>query len=188
MRPLRSHPYHSHFFLPSQYPLRRGYFYLTVLSPTLVIEDPFDPTLNIGKSVFAMHRVKAAFNYALSALLSPSPYPYALAPRLLSRIINLYGKALPSNTNFVCWNPRRGGSVDSEDGQWNEGASRHLAHLEVSAHLSHLEVSGHARLSAANASPQRPKRLIRRNMSTNDTRQADAESERDDRERREGVW
>ena len=51
----------------------RGYFYLSVLSPTLVIEDPFDSSVNIGKSVFAMHRVKAAFNYALSALLSPSP-------------------------------------------------------------------------------------------------------------------
>ena len=74
----------------------RGYFYLSVPSPTLVIEDPFDSSVNIGKGVFAMYRIKAAFNYALSALLSPSPYPYDRAPRLLSRVIDLnwQGKCL----------------------------------------------------------------------------------------------
>ena len=77
------------FFSPPPSLFHRGYFYLSVPSPTLVIEDPFESSVNIGKGVFAMYRIKAAFNYALSALLSPSPYPYDRAPRLLSRVIDL---------------------------------------------------------------------------------------------------
>lgn len=55
-----------------------------------------------------MYRVKHAFNYALSALLSPSPYPSDKAPRLLSRIININwqgnARCAPSP---VCWTPAK---------------------------------------------------------------------------------
>lgn len=63
-----------------------GFFYLQVPCPTLVILDPFNPKNNIGKNVFAMYRIKAAFHYALSRLLAP--YPPRFAPTLLSRIIH----------------------------------------------------------------------------------------------------
>jgi hypothetical protein len=133
----------------------------------LVIEDPFDSSVNIGKSVFAMHRVKAAFNYALSALLSPSPYPYALAPCLLSRVINLYGKALPSSMNNVCWNPRRvvNGEDDGEYNQWAQDP------LKINRHLAHLEVPGLVGvvLNPSNSSPNITKRIVRRNISNSDS-------------------
>jgi Poly(A) RNA polymerase, mitochondrial-like, central palm domain/Cid1 family poly A polymerase len=63
-----------------------GYFALAVPCPTLVIEDPFDVHNNIGKNVFAMYRIKAAFHFALSRLVAP--YPPRFAPTLLSRIIH----------------------------------------------------------------------------------------------------
>lgn len=63
-----------------------GFFYLQVPCPTLVLLDPFNPKNNIGKNVFAMYRIKAAFHYALTRLRAP--YPPRFAPTLLSRIIH----------------------------------------------------------------------------------------------------
>jgi len=71
-----------------------GYFYLGVPCPTLVIEDPFDPRNNIGKSVFAMYRIKGAFNHALQTLLQPRTTPYTSTR--LSRIIS--GKSQASSS------------------------------------------------------------------------------------------
>lgn len=64
------------------------YFSLSGVSRVLVISDPFFPLLtnNIGKSVFAMWRIKSAFEEG-HAHLSAQFTPHAAAPTLLARII-----------------------------------------------------------------------------------------------------
>jgi DNA polymerase sigma len=54
-------------------------------SGPLVIEDPFDPMSNIASGVFAMWRVRAAFESAFAALTGPEP-PNTFT--LLSRLLN----------------------------------------------------------------------------------------------------
>ena len=82
-----------------------------------------------------MYRIKGAFNYALSALLSPSPYPSDRAPRLLSRLIDLnwQGKLRrPIFQSAVIKSDPSSRETQKGEG-WDGGISRkvsHLAHTE----------------------------------------------------------
>lgn len=80
---------------PQLHPRSFGSVYYTLLRPTnsLAITDPLDPlssldpTLanNVGRGVFAMYRIKAAFHYALCILVAPfAPLAHS---SLLSRIL-----------------------------------------------------------------------------------------------------
>eukprot|EP00808_Paulinella_micropora_P005014 g31688.t1 len=77
---------------------RECFYNLHFLSSALVISDPLDPVSrldktrahNVARGVFAMYRVKAAFDYALSALTAPSCSASSLSSSssLLARIIS----------------------------------------------------------------------------------------------------
>jgi hypothetical protein len=76
-------------------PIHGCFFQLPIFSRTLVISDPFYPLMvnNIGKSVFAMWRIKMAFAEALQIIKQRS----STAPTLLSRLI--HGQHMSNNPN-----------------------------------------------------------------------------------------
>ena len=69
--------------------IRGCFFPLPNFSPTLVISDPFYPLMqnNIGKSVFAMWRIQAAFAEALQTLTVPTTPNAAKPTTMLARIL-----------------------------------------------------------------------------------------------------
>jgi hypothetical protein len=75
-------------------PIHGCFFQLPAFSRTLVISDPFYPLMinNIGRSVFAMWRIKMAFAEALQLFKQRS----STAPTLLSRLI--HGQQITTNT------------------------------------------------------------------------------------------
>eukprot|EP01087_Luapelamoeba_hula_P007676 TRINITY_DN1877_c1_g1_i1.p1 TRINITY_DN1877_c1_g1~~TRINITY_DN1877_c1_g1_i1.p1 ORF type:complete len:1456 (+),score=169.66 TRINITY_DN1877_c1_g1_i1:180-4547(+) len=107
-------------------PRGASYFYLREPCNTLVIMDPLAPDRNIGHGVFGMWRVKAAFRYAFSALISP--YTTNYAPTLISRI--LHGPILSLHCS----------SVEEETHQSNVQGGAEPLHLPawVPTHAAYL--------------------------------------------------
>lgn len=96
----------------------RGRFYaLRTMTSSLVMSDPLDPLSsldpslanNVGRGIFAMYRIKAAFHYALLVLSAPCSFSadmlnhlsQCVAASSLSSLSSVSSSLLPTGANPV---------------------------------------------------------------------------------------